>query len=107
VSDSKILRFLRIYLFCVGRNINYFVLEFCRTVEYIILSIQDFFPKFFETSKCQISENSKTGSMEPVLQTDFLVFITCTLIFSTIIFYILVHIYQRVQHEDVSLIHII
>jgi hypothetical protein len=73
VSASKILRFLRIYLFCVDRNTNYFVLEFCRTVEYIILNIQDFFPEFFETSKYQISEISKTGSIEPVLQTDFLV----------------------------------
>jgi hypothetical protein len=47
-------------------------LEFCRTVEYIIVNIWDFFPEIFETSKCQISEISKTGSMEPVLQTDFL-----------------------------------
>jgi hypothetical protein len=45
---------------------------FCKTIEYIIVNIYDFFMDFFETSKCQISEISKTGSMEPVLQIDFL-----------------------------------
>jgi hypothetical protein len=36
------------------------------------VNIWDFFPEIFKTSKCQILEISKTGSMEPVLQTDFL-----------------------------------
>jgi hypothetical protein len=58
VSNSKILRFLRICLFCVGRNINYFVLEFCRTVEYIIVNI---FAGIFWNFKMSNFSNFKNG----------------------------------------------
>jgi hypothetical protein len=73
MTNFQILRFLRIYLFLCRPEYKLFrfgILHDCRIHHF---EPPGFFPEFFETSKCQISEILKTGSIKPVLQTDFLV----------------------------------
>jgi hypothetical protein len=46
-KNSKFFRLLKICLFCVGRNINYFVLKFYNTVGYVINIDLGFFFEIF------------------------------------------------------------
>jgi hypothetical protein len=47
--------------FYVGRNTNYFTFRFCTAIDYVIGNITNFILEFFETSKCEFSNNTKIG----------------------------------------------